>query len=201
MMFCVRNLILVWSVCMSFSICRRILARETSHNSSVVGDPWPPDNHPVDIRVPPRLLLCGHCPSSTPVAIMAAADMSWHFAHHLLCPNTPISWLLICCHRLCRLLSPTHPPSCRTSSLWSLPIYLVWLLYLLIVPLSVVMVVLLFVSPPPIGSNGSVLVIIVAIVMPLYFLPDAQLPHVSITNWQAFGLIRIRSTLLWHVGM
>ena len=152
MMFCVRNLILVWSVCMSFSICRRILARETSHNSSVVGDPWPPDNHPVDIR-------------------------------------------------LCCLLSPTHPPSCRTSSLCSLPIYLVWLLYLLIVPLSVVMVVLLFVSPPPIGSNGSVLVIIVAIVMPLYFLPDAQLPHVSITNWQAFGLIWMRSTLLWHFGM
>ena len=56
-----------------------------------------------------------------------------------------------------------------------------------------------FVSPP-IGGDGTVVVIVALVVVLLYSSPVAPLPHVSIANWQAFDLIRMHSTLLQHVG-
>ena len=46
------------------------------------------------------------------------------------------------------------------------------------------------------GSNGTVVVIVALVVVPLYSSPEAPLLHVSIANWQAFDLIRMHSTLL-----
>jgi hypothetical protein len=66
---------------------------------------------------------------------------------------------------------------------------------LVIKPLSVAMVVLLFVSPP-IDDNGSVIVIVVVIVLPFYSLPEVPLLYISIADWQAFDLIRMLRTLL-----
>ena len=60
------------------------------------------------------------------------------------------------------------------------------------------MVAFLLVSPP-IGGNGTVVVIIAHVVVPLYSLPEAPLPHISIANWQVFDLIWMHSTLLGHV--
>jgi hypothetical protein len=61
------------------------------------------------------------------------------------------------------------------------------------------MVAFLFVSPP-IGGDGTVVVIVALVVVPLYSLPEVPLPQVSIANWQAFDLIWMHSTLLQHVG-
>jgi hypothetical protein len=61
------------------------------------------------------------------------------------------------------------------------------------------MVAFLFVSPP-IGGNGTVIVIVALVVVPLYSSPEAPLLHISIANWQAFDLIWMHSTLLRHVG-
>jgi hypothetical protein len=69
----------------------------------------------------------------------------------------------------------------------------------LIEPILVVMGAFLFVSPP-IGGNGTVVVIVTLVVVPHYSLLEAPLPHVSITNWQAFHLIWMHRTFLQHVG-
>ena len=61
------------------------------------------------------------------------------------------------------------------------------------------MVEFLFMSPP-IGGDGTIVVIVALVNVPLYSLPEAPLPHISIANWQAFGLIWMHSTLLQHVG-
>jgi len=60
--------------------------------------------------------------------------------------------------------------------------------YLLLVPLSVVKVALATV-PHPIGGDGSIAVIVVVVLVPLYSLPDAPLMHVRI----AAGTIKIIS--------
>ena len=57
----------------------------------------------------------------------------------------------------------------------------------------------LFVSPP-ISSDGTVVVIVALVIVLLYSLPEAPLPHVSISNWQAFDLIWMHINLLRHVG-
>ena len=57
------------------------------------------------------------------------------------------------------------------------------------------MVAFLFVSPP-IGGYGTVVVMVALVVLPLYSLLVAPLPHVSIPNWQAFDLIQMHSTFL-----
>jgi hypothetical protein len=81
-----------------------------------------------------------------------------------------------------------------------LPIFLEGLSYLLIAPILVEMVAFLFVSPP-IGGNGTIVVIVALVISALlYSLPEAPLPHVSIANWQAFNLIWMHSTLFRHVG-
>ena len=147
---------------------------------------------PLPLRCPsPLLPLRCHC------ANHCCHRSAIHCWQHRCIAVAPSITIVAC--RFCCPLSSTHPPSCRTSSSWSLLIYLGWLSYLLITPLLVVMVAFSFMSPP-ISNNGTIVFINALVVMPLYSLPEAPLPHVSIANWQAFDLIWMHITLLRHVG-
>ena len=160
--------------------------------------PW--DNHQVNTRVLPPLLLYRHCRSSMSIANVNVVNVL------PLHPPPSASWSclqlivdLLVALQLSLSIALTHPPFYHTSSSQSLPAFSGWFLHFIYCwPLLVVMVVMDICFPPNWKWWQIHCHCCCHCHDPLLFARGAINAHQHCQG-QHIVLIRMRSTLLWHV--